>query len=232
MKQWFPFTDYDFYAYLTAGMVLIAAVDYSVGGGALIGKTDWPFVQVGFWIAIAYVTGQVIAAPSATLLEHVLARSVLYPPTAVLLGLKQRRWRERSMAWLFAEREYAPFPRQIREGILDNVSRALKLERSAIDDPETVFQVAYPIARKSADAIVRMDQFRNLYGFSRNLSFVALIATILIAFKFGTHPDNWSAWLLVGAAYLCVAMFGRFLKFYAAFSQEVLRTYHSICHSS
>jgi hypothetical protein len=24
MKQWFPFTDYDFYAYLTSGMLLIA----------------------------------------------------------------------------------------------------------------------------------------------------------------------------------------------------------------
>jgi hypothetical protein len=228
MKHWFPFTDYDFYAYLTAGMVLIAAIDYTFAGGVLVPRTEWTVVQIAFWTAIAYLVGQLIAAPSATLLEHGIARSLLYPPAEVILGLKNRRWRERLMAWMFAEREYGPLPAQIRDDILIVVAKSLNVDRSTITDPEIVFQVAYPVARKSADAVARMDQFRNLYGFSRNLSFVALIATILLVIRLANHGGNRTAWLLAGAAFLCIGMFGRFLKFYAAFSYEVLRTYHSL----
>jgi hypothetical protein len=72
-----------------------------------------------------------------------------------------------------------------------------------------------------------MDQFRNLYGFSRNVAFVGLIAAGLLAVRFWQAPDVRTAWLLVGALVLGIGMFGRFLKFYAAYSGEVLRTYNS-----
>lgn len=70
-----------------------------------------------------------------------------------------------------------------------------------------------------------MDQFRNLYGFSRNISFVALIAAVLLAIKLCQAPNSHMAWLLAAAIAVAIGMFGRFLKFYAAFSYEVLRTY-------
>ena len=65
MKQYFPFTDYDFYVYLTAGMLLIASVDYSFGGTVLIHRTEWTVVQITFWVAIAYLFGQLVAGPSS-----------------------------------------------------------------------------------------------------------------------------------------------------------------------
>jgi hypothetical protein len=87
MKQWFPFTDYDFYAYLTSGMLLIAAFDYTFGGGVLVERTEWTVVQIVFWTAVAYLIGQLLAGPSAAVLEHGIASALLRPPLAVLLGL-------------------------------------------------------------------------------------------------------------------------------------------------
>jgi hypothetical protein len=108
---------------------------------------------------------------------------------------------------------------------LNGVAAKLGVERKNVRDPETVFQIAYPSARAVPDASARMDQFRNLYGFSRNISFVGMIATILLAIKLCQAPGAHTAWLLVGAILLAIGMFGRFLKFYAAFSHEVFRTY-------
>ncbi len=227
MKQWFPFTDYDFYAYLTAGMLLIAAVDYTYGGAELASRTNWTVVQISFWTAVAYLTGQLIAAPSAAVLEHLLARCVFAPPITILLGLRKPRWHERLLAALFAGRDYAPLPLLIRERIFAKVAMALECERDKLDNAEAVFQVAYPVARCSTDAAARMDQFRNLYGFSRNLSFVGMIAFLLFALR--VHVLAWSEAiiLMIGAFVLAIGMFGRFVKFYAAFGAEVLRTYNA-----
>jgi hypothetical protein len=227
MKQRFPFTDYDFYAYLTSGMLLIAAVDYTFGGGTLVGRADWTVVQIVFWTAVAYLIGQLLAGPSAAVLEHGVARGFLHPPVAILLGLQKRRWRELFLAKLFAGREYAPLPELLRNRVLAAVAANLDITRDEITDPEVVFQIAYPIARNVPDAVARMDQFRNLYGFSRNISFVALLAAILLALKLHQAPSSHTAWLLVGAVVAAIGMFGRFLKFYAAFSHEVLRTYNA-----
>lgn len=227
MKQWFPFTDYDFYAYLTAGMLFIAAVDYTYGGSVLVNRTEWTVVEIVFWIAVAYLTGQLIAAPSAAFLEHILARRVFSPPIVILLGLKERRLHERWLAALFAGRDYAPLPLFVRERIFLKAAKALEIEREKLSDAETVFQIAYPVSRSFADAVARMDQFRNLYGFSRNLAFVGMTAAVLLGFRAYQTPSPETTKLLIGALVLAVGMFGRFLKFYAAFGAEVLRTYDS-----
>jgi hypothetical protein len=225
MKQWFPFTDYDFYAYLASGMLLIAAVDYTFGGAVLVQRAEWTVVQIVFWTVVAYLIGQLLAGPSAAVLEHGVVRNLLHAPSAIILGLQKRRWRERVLARIFAGREYAPLPEQLRDRVLNGAAAKLGVERKNVHDPETVFQIAYPSARAVADAAARMDQFRNLYGFRRNISFVGLIATILLAIKLCQAPSAHTAWLLVGAILLAGGMCGRCLKFYAAFSHEVFRTY-------
>jgi hypothetical protein len=227
LKQWFPFTDYDFYAYLTAGMLLIAAVDYTYGSEELVSRTNWTVVQIAFWTAVAYLTGQLLAAPSAAVLEHLLARRIFTPPIVILLGLRKRRWHERLLAALFAGRDYAPLPLLIRERIFAKAAKALECERDQLDNAEAVFQVAYPIARSSTDAAARMDQFRNLYGFSRNLSFVGMIAFLLLALRAHGLARPEATVLMIGALVLAIGMFGRFVKFYAAFGAEVLRSYNS-----
>src|SRR3546814_15640094 len=74
VKDWFPFTSYDFYAYLTAGMVTLAAVDRVYLGSMLASEANWTIVNGTFWTAIAYLVGQIIAIPSSVFLEHLLGR--------------------------------------------------------------------------------------------------------------------------------------------------------------
>ena len=79
--------------------------------------------------------------------------ALLRPPLAVLLGLQPRRWRELFMAHLFAGREYAPLPEQIRNRVLAGAAATLGIDREKLSDPEMVFQIAYPAARKVPDAV-------------------------------------------------------------------------------
>ena len=48
MKDWFPLTSYEFYAYLTSGMVVLAAADRAFMGSTLASHTDWKVVIVVF----------------------------------------------------------------------------------------------------------------------------------------------------------------------------------------
>lgn len=225
MKQWFPFTDYDFYAYLTAGVFLLLGLDLAITGGSLMLRPAWTIVEVVIVIAAAYVVGQIAAGPSSTLLEHVAARRMLHPPMALLLGLAPPRLIERAFSALFVGRGYGPLPKAVREAILASAAKAHGIP--TITDPEEVFQVAFPAARAVPDTVARIDQFRNLYGFARNVSFVALVSTIALAIRWSADPLPHSAWMTVIAAVIAIGMFGRFLKFYAEFATEVLRAYHA-----
>ena len=207
-------------------MLLIASIDYTFGGAFLIHRTEWTVVQFGFWVAIAYLLGQIAAGPSSALLEHLVARKLLHSPLSIALGLSQPRWREKTAQRLFANREYSPLPAQTRARILEGAATVLKVTVSEITDPEAVFGIAFGAARGNADTVARLDQFRNLYGFSRNVAFVSIIACILILIRYSRLPTELDKGLLLtGTLVLAIGMFGRFLKFYAAYSREVLGAY-------
>lgn len=225
MRQWFPFTDYEFYAYLTAGMFLLLGLDLSITGGAIMLRPNWPIVQIVMVVAAAYVAGQLIAGPSSTILEHFLARRVLHSPTVLLLGLAEPRWIEKLFNALFIGRNYSSFPPAMRSKLLASACKVRNVEK--ISNPEEVFNIAYPIARAVPDAVARMDQFLNLYGFCRNVAFVSLVNAICLLVRLTVQPLPYGWWMVIGALAVAIGMFGRFLKFYAAFAAEVLRTYDS-----
>ena len=228
MNNWFPFTDYDFYAYLTAGMIVLFSLDYGTSGGAIAFKDNWPFVHIVFAVAVAYVVGQITAALASNLFEHWIARRVLHPPVAVMMGFGERRVRERLIGRWIVGRYYEPLPKNMRLLILQGVSRRLGKEPRDITDPEDVFQVAFPAARKIENAAGRMDEFRKLYGFSRNIALAGLIGSVAIIYRGGTIERDDLYWWSLVVFLMSVMMFGRFLKFYAAYGAEVLRTYASL----
>ena len=59
MRNWFPFSDYDFYAYITSGFALMFAIDFLFNGGTIMLRPSWPVVQIVLAFALAYVLGQV-----------------------------------------------------------------------------------------------------------------------------------------------------------------------------
>jgi hypothetical protein len=225
MKTWFPFTDYDFYAYLTGGFLLLFTLDYSLNGGAIMLRTEWPVVQVILAVATAYIVGQLLAAPSSILLEHAIARRLLHPPSDLLLGLKAPRRREKFIQRWITGRDYAPLPSRMLERIFDRAAGALGTTREKIKHSEEVFQLAYAAARRVPDTALRLDQLRTLYGLSRNVAFASGVSGVLLLGTFLTSRPANSAWLAAAAFIVASGMYARFLKFYAGFAAEVFRSY-------
>jgi hypothetical protein len=197
-----------------------------VAGAVLVSRTHWTVVDGVFWTIVAYLLGQICAAPSSALLEHVVMRRWLTVPADIQLALKPRNRAERVLAALFAPREYGPLSESVRNVALQRAATHLGQPISALDG-ETVFQTAFHAARAVPDTATRLNTFINLYGLGRNIAFVGLLATALLIYRQWQAPNNAGAWLIAGAVVLTIGMFGRFLKFYAAYSSDVLRTYAS-----
>ena len=225
MKSWFPFTDYDFYAYLSTGVIVLFSLDYGMNGGVIILRENWSFVQIVFAVTIAYLLGQVIAGLASAILEHWVARRIIRPPVAVMMGIGRRTLPE-ALIGRFG-RYYQPQSKHWRSVILQGVARELDKEPDAIEDPEEVFQVAFPVSRSIPDSAARMDEFRRLYGFCRNVALAGLISTVPLVHRATVESDDTLYWWAVLVFILSIGMFFRFLKFYADFAGEVLRTYAS-----
>ncbi len=224
MKSWFPFTDYEFYAYITSGVIVIAGVDYALFGSMLVNRTEWTIVQGVFWTMISYLVGHITAGLSSFSLEQTLVKKVFRAPELVILGLSQPRWFERIFKSLFAL-EYSAFPPAICDEILDRFATKLNCDRASVTDPETMFQTAFAVARYEPTSEARLNQFMNLYGLCRNVAFAALLVAVLLVWKRICSPVPIDGPLLLAALALAVGMFGRFLKFYAAYTRETLRAF-------
>lgn len=227
MKDWFPLASYEFYAFLTTGMVAVAAYDRVFMGSALANEQHWTIVAGVFWAVVAYLVGQIIAMPSSGLLEHLVARRILRPPSEIILGIHPARKRERWIAAVSGAREYQPFPPLIQARILGKLASGLSVATTALDG-ETAFISAFPHARSVADTATRLDSFINQYGMCRNVSMAAMLATVMLAFSSCRTHDRMTITLMIGAAILSLGLFLRFIKFYAAYTREVLRTYDKV----
>ena len=221
MKNWFPFTDYDFYAYLTSGGLALAVLDLLATGGQWLARENWTFVQIVLAVAAAYVTGQIAASFASLIVEHGIARWLLPSPVAVLLGAKRQGWFGKLVGRVVVGRYYAPLTEPVREKAWSVAATKLGLDRAALNDSEAVFQIAFSVARADADTRDRIDGFRNQYGFARNLALVSFVSAAAIALHEGANSAVQTlAAVLAIAAFVMLA---RFLKFYSAFAAEVLR---------
>lgn len=224
MKAWFPFTDYEFYAYITSGVILIAGVDYTLFGGILVNGTEWTIVQGVFWTMISYLVGHIGAGLSSFTLEQILLTKIFRPPTLVILDLCKPRWFERLFKSLFA-REYSALPSANCGDILDKLATKLKCDRASLNDPEALFQTAFSISRYEPTGEARLNQFMNLYGLCRNVAFSFLLVALLLIWKRICNPTAMDDWLLIATSVMAVGMFGRYLKFYSAYTRETFRIF-------
>lgn len=222
MKDWFPLANYDFYAYLTAGMIVLAAFDYSFGAGALVARTEWTFPAGVFWAAIAYICGHLVAGPSSLFLEQLLVQKVLGDPTDVILGRHLPAWPVRALAHLTGAREYRAFPEDTRQRILANISTRIDEDINALP-PDAVFNRCYVPAMKSSELASKAENFLNAYGLCRNVCFSLLISAAFISARALEHHEAEARNLILCCSVGAAMMFGRYLKFYAAFTRIILR---------
>lgn len=222
MKNHFPFTSYDFYAYLASGGLLLAVLDYTLNSVAFIAKSDWSFMQIALAVASAYVVGHVVAMFAQGILETWFVSKVIAKPMQLQLRMKTANWFERFIGGLVG-RYYSALPQSTCDAIIKATAENLNKEVSEITDCEDVFLFGFKKSFDKDSIRTRIDDFRNQYGFCRNISFVALIATLLFCWRAWVDCDPIQLWSALIAFLLFFAMFIRYVKFLGSFQSEVVR---------
>jgi hypothetical protein len=210
-----PFSAYDFFAYLSSGTVMLATVDYVWGLGVLEREKISAALGVAL-VILAYVTGHIVAQFSSWLLEHTIIKRVLQRPLSLLMGAKPR-WIV--FAWLFPNFHRA-LPAATQQRVVEQAA-----SRNCVATGEGLFLHAYSVVTANERAQARLDDFRNQYGFARNMSFAFAVSAIaiLLTHWYGAHPVRLRWALLAGLA--SVALFYRYMKFFHQYSYELLLRY-------
>jgi hypothetical protein len=215
MKGDFPFTDYDFWAYISAGFVFLFALDHVAQTGLMI-RPAWTVVEGLLAVACAYATGQILAGFASALLERRLVQKLLGTPSMTLFDTSVGpRW----FRWLYPS-FYEPLPKETRNAILKRAA-----ERGVDAPGEALFWIAFDVAKANTAAMARMSSFLNQYGMCRNLSLTLFVCAAMLAgaaYHLNRSDDYWWA---AGALLLGCGMFLRYLKFYRHYSVEVFTTY-------
>lgn len=211
-----PFSVYDFFGYLAAGAVVLAAWIASFFGDEPFRGS--PTLIVGFLLIImVYILGQIVANIAGDLIERRLVREKFGTPTDILFG---HRTPNRLQARLFPG-----YFKRLAAGVRSQVN-----ERATDRKGEDLFFHCH--AQMKSDAVVwaRLDTFLNLYGFCRNTMVAMLIAAaclgvgiLLGSAETGSiaDPGSWLVFCLVAA----VGLFYRYLKFYRQYALELFTSY-------
>lgn len=209
-----PFTVYDVFAYLSSGSVVVASVDYLYGHQWLLQEKVPPVLAV-FLLFLSYVVGHAVANFSAPVLEQFFVGVVLKRPSRTLMGEKP---------WGFLGRLFPGYYRALPEKTRERV-REQATARGFDGSGEALFLHAYAVTTKEERTQQRLDEFRNVYGFARNMAFVFLLAAAVfcVGACFTDTPPNY--WWAAIAAVLGVSMLYRYLKFFRQFSYQLLITY-------
>lgn len=207
-----PFTDYDFWAYLSAGFFLLVVIDLIIGSG-LAGRESWTVIQGLVVVSGAYVVGQLVASGSSLTLERGLVGKVLGYPRDVIFG--------RATAWDWLKTilpsYFHPLPAETQKAAID---------KGAGTTGEALFWRAYEHARSTPAVMDRLTTFLNLYGFCRNIAFVAFVdAALLYGWHcWGNGPPSARYWAVAAVA-LGAGMVLRYLKFFRLYAVEMFTAY-------
>lgn len=211
-----PFSVYDFFAYLSSGAVWVLTADYVLGLG-LLNQKDLSVVLGVALVIFAYVCGHIVAHFSSFTMEQLVVARLLKRPTSILMGGHPRF---RLFKWAFPN-YFRPLPKHTQTRVNDQAAA----RGAAGVAGEGLFLHAYPIVTSNSAVQTRLDDFRNQYGFARNMSFALIVsaATILVAHRLAFHPVS-LRWAVLSAV-AGVALFYRYLKFFRQYSYELLLRY-------
>lgn len=216
-----PFSVYDFFGHLSAGVLLLATVAFALeGSGAL--DIDLTMAQAVTLVVAAYVIGHVDASFSSFILERRLTRQLLGSPTERLFASDGPQGWQKLVAGYFV-----PMPTEIAERVI-----AKSEERVGVSQPgEALFYHCFAVVRKQEYPRERLATFLNLYGFSRNMAFAAIVATFILvaAAVTDTVPDSQYYWVGATCALVfAVVLYLRYLKFYRHYALEIYVTYSEL----
>jgi len=224
MDRFFRFSDYDIWAYLSAGMLMIAAWDFSFGSSWVL-NANWSPADGTVILFAGYIVGQIVATPSSWFLERLLVAKALQSPSVNLFAASQTGFRRLLQRTILGD-YYSPLDVDLKRRVLERAG-------ADIVPGESLFWRAYTVAKRDPTAFPRMGTFLNQYGFCRNIAFVAILSAALdLVVIYGLAPATastpaadqlwtWTVVSLVGG----LLMFHRFLKFYRLYAVEVFIAY-------
>jgi hypothetical protein len=213
-----PFDPYDFFGYLSSGLLILVGMDMILGFPSILGR-DWKVVDSAVLIIAVYVTGQIIATPARAMLEDGIVGKVLQRPNINLFREKKPRIRS-----LLFPGFYQPLPNETRMKIL----RKAQGEGAKGTGEDLFLHVRYSQAVVQDQKLgEKLNSFINKYGFSRNLSFSALLVGIGCLIKINLFPDGNTnlAKYAIAAFVTAILLFYRYLKFFKQYSYEMFNFY-------
>ena len=198
-------------------------VDFTFNSTTQLTRIDWTFIQVIVAFAFAYVAGHIVAVFAQLLIETFVVSKLISKPIVLQLGFKKANFFERTIGALVG-RYYEALEEKVQAKVREGAQSILSVPKGQKLEPEDILQAGFRKSFSVDGTRVRIDSFLNQYGFCRNISFVALIATLVIGWKSYYAELPYEGFALSSSVIIFVAMFLRFVKFYASFQAEVIRT--------
>jgi len=210
-----PFSLYDFFGYLSAGLIILAGADFALDLGiiSLVGSST---VYLAVTIVAVYVLGHINANISSWFLEHTIVGRILGNPALVFFETKYPKWK--AFRWVFPG-----YFKALPSGVKDRVLSLLK-QRNITTESFVIFHHARTIAKREPVTWSRLETFLSLYGFCRNISCSLILLAALFGFETmvcGKEQGYYALFSLLAA----FGMFYRYLKFYRQFSFELFTAY-------
>jgi hypothetical protein len=220
---------YDVLAYLVAGLATFATADL-LFDKRIFFRGDWNVSVTTTIVIAAYVTGHVLAVASTLVIESGIVHGPMsFSPAVDLMDEKACNEAGGAFSAYFGALQCST-QKKIQE-------KLAKEDRTKDLKGTQLFWEAYNNAKQDEDAFKRIVTFHQQYNFSRNMSFVALLAVLVLIlhckYRFGISPNNkgiphWLGhrWILLAVFFFVgVTLFARYLYFYRAYSIEVLTSY-------
>src|ERR1700733_3889351 len=155
-----PFDPYDFFGYLSSGLLLVIGMNLVLGFPKVLGQ-DLKFFDSLALILAVYVAGQIIATPSKAMLEDFVVGRLLRKPTDNLMhggGGPLRR--------LLFPGFYKKLPAAAIQRIAEKAGR--------LAGEDLFHHIRFSVEVCGDDKLIgKIDSFRNKYGFARNLCFTS-----------------------------------------------------------
>ncbi len=215
-----PFSVYDFFGYLASGLVVLAAADFAFNKGAYI-NAPLGLGATLVAVVIMYTTGHIVAAISSFLFEDRLVRRWLGPPEETLFVDNPPNKPLRIFPGF-----YRPLPSETRKRVLD------KARPTGIENPgRALFLLCWANVMRDSRVADRLNTFLNLYGFARNTSLAAFIASLALIAGALLNASAGPAFIVprlgwgAAALFAAVALLYRYLKFFRHYTLQVFVGY-------
>lgn len=212
MKE-LPFTLYEFAAILIPGFIL--AMLFRIYSGPLLGLDLGNAIHGSFLLCMSYVLGQIIAQ-FAILTFDKFAKQFLGEPALIFLGEKKpKNWQNFLLKSYFSS--------------LSEKDAAEYIAIANIGSPKEIMAVTYgkvfTLARFDETQFARLEHFSRLYGFSRNISFGAMVVFLFSLYQSLVLKEEGLAIHCVLAFVVFVTMFYRYLQFFKMYTTDLINWY-------